>query len=75
MAFRADDRVSVQIHRYDLELNGQIVASQRPVIAVWIPSRKGLDWILNTNILKIMPPLLSDIASNIAIGSVFFIRE
>jgi Z1 domain len=46
MAFRDTERVSVQIHRYDLRRDGHIVAQQMPVIAVWVPARLRLDWIV-----------------------------
>jgi hypothetical protein len=46
MAFRDAECVSVQIHRYDLRRDGQIVARQMPVIAVWVPARLRLDWIV-----------------------------
>lgn len=46
MAFRDADCVTVQIHRYDLCREGAIVARQMPVIAVWVPARMRLDWIV-----------------------------
>ena len=46
MAFRPDDRVAVQIHRYNLRRNKQVIAEDRPVIAVWVPCRMGLDWLV-----------------------------
>jgi hypothetical protein len=46
MAFYDADRVTVQIHRYDLRRNGQDVALQKPVIAVWVPGRMRLDWLV-----------------------------
>lgn len=46
MAFRPDDRVAVQIHRYNLKQHKQIIAQDRPVIAVWVPRRMGLDWLV-----------------------------
>lgn len=46
MAFRDAERVSVQIHRYDLRREGRIVANQMPVIAVWVPARMRLDWLV-----------------------------
>jgi hypothetical protein len=46
MAFRDADRVSVKIHRFDLRRDGGIVARQMPVIAVWVPARLRLDWIV-----------------------------
>ena len=46
MKFRANNRVAVQIHRYNLKHNGQIIAQKRPIIAVWVPSRMGLDWLV-----------------------------
>lgn len=48
VAFRDADRVSVQIHRYDLRRDGTIIAQQqqKPVIAVWVPARLRLDWIV-----------------------------
>ncbi len=44
--FRHDDRVAVQIHRYDLKQNDQVIAPNMPVIAVWVPSRMSLDWLV-----------------------------
>lgn len=46
MAFRDDDRVSVQIHHYDLKQADQIIAHNMPVIAVWVPRRMSLDWLV-----------------------------
>ena len=46
MAFRPDDRLAVQIHRYNLRRNKQVIAKDRPIIAVWVPRRMGLDWLV-----------------------------
>ena len=49
LAFRDDDRVSVQLHTINLtEKQGNqdvIVARSVPVIAIWVPQRMSLDWI------------------------------
>lgn len=44
--FRDRDRVSVQIHRYNLTHNGQTIAHDIPVIAIWVPRRMSLDWLV-----------------------------
>ena len=46
MAFRDDDRVAVQIHHYNLKRDEQIIAHNMPVIAVWVPRRMSLDWLV-----------------------------
>jgi hypothetical protein len=46
IAFYDAERVTVQIHRYDLRRKGTIVARQMPVIAVWVPARMQSHWIV-----------------------------
>ena len=46
MTFRDNDRVAVQIHRYDLKQGDEVIARNMPVIAVWVPSRMSLDWLV-----------------------------
>ncbi len=46
VAFRDDDRVAVQIHHYDLKHDDQVIAHNMPVIAVWVPRRMSLDWLV-----------------------------
>ena len=46
MAFRDPDRVAVQIHRYNLTRGGQTIAHNMPVVAVWVPRRMSLDWLV-----------------------------
>ena len=46
MAFRDDDRVAVQIHRYDLKHDSRIIARNMPIVAVWVPRRMSLDWLV-----------------------------
>ena len=46
MKFRPDNRVAIQIHWYNLRHKEQIVAQKRPIMAVWVPSRMGLDWLV-----------------------------
>lgn len=42
------NRVSVQIHRYDLRQQGNIVSRNKPVIAIWIPARMDLPWLVQS---------------------------
>ena len=44
--FRDRDRVALQIHHYDLKRGEQVIARNMPVIAVWVPSRMRLDWLV-----------------------------
>ena len=46
MAYCAANRISIQVHRYDLEHDGNVLAQQVPVIAVWVPRRLSLDWLI-----------------------------
>ena len=42
------DRVSVQVHSYDLQhkRGGKVIARSVPVIAVWVPERIGQSWLV-----------------------------
>ena len=45
--FRDEDRVSVQLHCFNLRNDrDQLVARNMPVIAVWVPKRMRLDWLV-----------------------------
>ena len=46
MAFRDPDRVAVQVHKYNLTRGGQTIAHNMPVVAVWVPRRMSLDWLV-----------------------------
>lgn len=47
MAFRVQDRVTIQLHRYDLGLiDGQTIVPDMPAVAVWVPLRMSLDWLV-----------------------------
>jgi hypothetical protein len=45
--FRDPNRVSLQIHYFDIQKsrNGPIVANNVPLIALWLPRRYRLDWL------------------------------
>jgi hypothetical protein len=43
-AYRAEDRVSIQIHSVDLELSGSLAAERVPILAVWVPARVAQGW-------------------------------
>lgn len=40
------DFVTVQIHRLDLTRDGKVVAADVPVLAVWVPERLGVAWLI-----------------------------
>ena len=44
--FKAKDRLTVQLHAYDLRRDGKAVASSAPLIAVHIPSHLARDWLV-----------------------------
>ena len=46
MRFHDPNRVTVQIHRYELRRGGATVAQDVPIVAVWVPRRMRLDWIV-----------------------------
>ena len=46
MKFQDRRRVTVQIHSYDLKRAGHVVAESVPIIAVWVPRRMKLDWLV-----------------------------
>ena len=47
-AIRDDDNVTIQIHKLELtrENGTQVVAQDIPVLAVWVPERLGLAWVV-----------------------------
>jgi len=44
--FIAPDRISVQLHVFNLTENGHPTIEQVPVLAVWIPARLEVDWVV-----------------------------
>ena len=46
MKYQNTDRVTVQIHCYDLERDGNTIAQDMPVVAVWVPRRMGMSWLV-----------------------------
>ena len=46
MKYQRPDRVTVQIHRYDLRRKGDIIAKKMPIVAIWVPRRMGLNWLV-----------------------------
>ena len=46
MRFLDRGRVTVQIHCYDLKRAGHVVAKSVPIVAVWVPRRMKLDWLV-----------------------------
>jgi hypothetical protein len=44
--FRDNDQVTVQIHSINLTDEGRVVLSAVPAIAIWIPDRMDLDWVV-----------------------------
>lgn len=46
MRFCDTDRVTVQIHRYALKRAETVMARNIPIIAVWVPRRMSLDWVV-----------------------------
>ena len=46
MRFQHPDLVTVQIHRYDLRRGDPIIAKNMPVVAIWVPRRMGLNWLV-----------------------------
>ncbi len=44
-AIRDHDNVTAQIHTIDLTRNGNVVAENVPVIAVWVPARLARSWL------------------------------
>jgi len=42
---REDGNVTVQIHMLDLTRNGNVVAQNVPVVAIWVPGRLALPWL------------------------------
>jgi hypothetical protein len=45
-AIRQEGTVTIQIHRLDLTQENQVVAEDIPVIAVWVPERLALTWVV-----------------------------
>lgn len=43
--FRDTDRVTIQLHTFDLTENGTVVRHAVPVPVVWVPHRMALDWL------------------------------
>jgi len=48
----AADRVSIQVHWLALTEGDAVVANEVPVLAVWVPARLGVDWLVQEQ-----PPL------------------
>ena len=46
MAFHDPNRISIQVHRYDLQREGLTVAQRAPILAVWVPGRMSVDWLV-----------------------------
>lgn len=44
-AIREDTNVTVQLHSLDLTRNGAVVATNVPVVAVWVPARLARSWL------------------------------
>jgi hypothetical protein len=44
-AIRDDNKVTVQIHTLDLTRNGNVVAENVSVVAVWVPARLARSWL------------------------------
>ena len=44
--FSDKERVTIQLHEYNLRRNKKTIAFAMPVIAVWVPSRMRLDWLV-----------------------------
>ncbi|WP_407150453.1 Z1 domain-containing protein [Bradyrhizobium sp. ORS 86] len=45
-AFMAKDKVTLQIHAYDLKYKGKIVAKSAPLITVYVPTNLATDWLV-----------------------------
>ncbi len=50
---REPEIVSVQIHTLSLRMNDEAVANNVPVIAVWIPTRLGRDWLVQDQHIEV----------------------
>lgn len=45
-AMRELDQVTVQVHSINVKQDGQVVANDVPVIAIWVPRRMGQAWVV-----------------------------
>jgi len=46
IAFKDDDSISIQMHVVNLTENDAVVAEQVPILAIWVPERLEVDWIV-----------------------------